>query len=205
MSFTFHQSENMASSPRQAIRRIKSNSPNDPRSPFYDETGADIKPLARLILSRQRLYEKQCDNMGETGEDFLCTLGDWSSWSPCGVTCGRGMSYRQRHAIGNGQACEKFKKMERRICNSPYRCPESEEMAYDSKVNCTLTSWGQWSNCTVPCGFGTRTRSRRYQTRRAAKVCPVQTKSSPTLEQNDECYKKCEDGENFADQVRNCW
>ena len=194
----------MASSPRQAIRRIKSNSPNDPRSPFYDETGADIKPLARLILSRQRLYEKQCDE-GAYAEDNICRFGDWSSWSPCGVTCGRGMSSRQRSVISNEQACSKHKKMERRICNNPQRCPEPQVVAYDDNVNCTLTSWGQWSTCSATCGPGTRTRSRRYRSRKAAKLCPVQITLPQILEQNDECTGECEPGEEETVQVRKCW
>lgn len=55
------QSPDHPTTPRTTIRRIKSNSPNDPRSPFYDPTGAEMKPLARLYLSRQRLYEKNCE------------------------------------------------------------------------------------------------------------------------------------------------
>lgn len=30
------------------------------RSPFYDPTGDEMKPLARLYITRQRLYEKSC-------------------------------------------------------------------------------------------------------------------------------------------------
>ncbi len=45
--------------PRDYIRRIRSDSPNDPRSPFYDPN-TKMKPLARLYISRQRLYEKDC-------------------------------------------------------------------------------------------------------------------------------------------------
>lgn len=35
--------------------------PNDSRSPFYDPSGLDMKPLAKLYLNRQRLYEKTCN------------------------------------------------------------------------------------------------------------------------------------------------
>lgn len=56
---------NQPTNPREHIRRIRADYPNDPRSPFYDPSGANMKPLARLYISRQRLYEKNCPD--ETG------------------------------------------------------------------------------------------------------------------------------------------
>ena len=41
--------------------RITSRFPDDPRQPFWDENGAPMKPLAKLTLTRQRLYKKSCD------------------------------------------------------------------------------------------------------------------------------------------------
>lgn len=49
--------------PKDHIRRIKPDFPNDPRSPFYDPNGMKMKPMARLMLLRQRLYEKNCPNL----------------------------------------------------------------------------------------------------------------------------------------------
>ena len=40
--------------------RITSRFPDDPRQPFWNETGVPMKPLAKLTLSRQRLYKKSC-------------------------------------------------------------------------------------------------------------------------------------------------
>lgn len=48
--------------PQERIRRITSSSPNLAESPFYDPTGAPMKPFARLTISRQRIYEKVCDD-----------------------------------------------------------------------------------------------------------------------------------------------
>jgi len=36
--------------------------PDDPRQPFWNETGAPMKPLAKLTVNRQRLYQKSCVN-----------------------------------------------------------------------------------------------------------------------------------------------
>lgn len=59
-----YESANAPTNPREHIRRIRADYPNDPRSPFYDPDG-NMKPLARLYVSRQRLYERNCPE--ETG------------------------------------------------------------------------------------------------------------------------------------------
>lgn len=59
------QSPDSPTDPQEPIRRITSSYPNDSKSPFYDPSGLDMKPLARLYLNRQRLYEKACKNASE--------------------------------------------------------------------------------------------------------------------------------------------
>jgi hypothetical protein len=49
----------MPTKPRETIQKISPNYPNDPKSPFF---GVEMKPLARLYLTRQRLYEKSCSD-----------------------------------------------------------------------------------------------------------------------------------------------
>jgi len=46
--------------PIMNIERLWPSSTNDVRSPFYDQSGAQMKPIAKLHLMRQRLYEKSC-------------------------------------------------------------------------------------------------------------------------------------------------
>lgn len=46
--------------PADVIRRMRSDFPNDPRSPFYDETGAPMKPFAVLKIQKQRSYARKC-------------------------------------------------------------------------------------------------------------------------------------------------
>lgn len=83
--------------PAEAIRRIKPNNPNDPRSPFYDSENKEMKPLGKLYITRQRLYEKTCEhNEDENGneaesdgngdgddEDNVCLTTPYSPWSEC--------------------------------------------------------------------------------------------------------------------------
>ena len=58
----FFQSPKMPTMPQEKIRRITSSSPNNPLSPFYDASGAPMKPVARLTVTRQRVYDKPCDD-----------------------------------------------------------------------------------------------------------------------------------------------
>jgi len=51
--------------PQEPIRRITESFPNDERSPFYDPDGKPMKPVARLSIARQRLYEKSCAGVGQ--------------------------------------------------------------------------------------------------------------------------------------------
>ena len=49
--------------PHDRIQRVKPTSdPNMTMSPFYDPSGARMNPFARLTISRQRMYEKPCDD-----------------------------------------------------------------------------------------------------------------------------------------------
>ncbi|KAH8398980.1 hypothetical protein KR222_007355 [Zaprionus bogoriensis] len=105
--------------PPDVIRRIRSDFPNDPRSPFYDESGEPMKPMATLTIRRQRLYERRCldedckfNSLKLRKWSQLCVLPSaanndpelprecvthpWSGWSECTTKCGEGMQYRRR-------------------------------------------------------------------------------------------------------------
>lgn len=64
----YFQSADVPTKPRETIQKISSTYPNDQKSPFF---GVEMKPLARLYLTRQRLYEKSCsdDTTGGAPDD----------------------------------------------------------------------------------------------------------------------------------------
>ena len=59
----------MPTRPAETIQEITSSYPSDSRSPFF---GVEMKPLARVYLTRQRLYEKSCsdESLGGATEDY---------------------------------------------------------------------------------------------------------------------------------------
>nr|CAH7757588.1 unnamed protein product [Callosobruchus chinensis] len=195
-----YMSPNQPSSPRQAIRRLRTNYPNDPRSPFFDPTGTPMKPLARLILSRQRLYEKSCDSSGSDDSENSaanCDTTEWSEWSPCSATCGKGMKYKQRRYKNEESKYICHRKLtERASCEAVERyCPPPVRIMEDPM--CELGPWSEWSSCSVTCGKGVQTRDRKYKNRLAAKTCSAFKTNPPILQQNLECWGEeiCDDYE----------
>ncbi|XP_075211469.1 spondin-1-like isoform X2 [Lycorma delicatula] len=157
--------------PQERIRKINSSYPNDNRSPFYDPTGEEMKPLARLYLNRQRTYERSCSESGEATEDEdACEISrQWSEWSACIPTenCGSGFQTRQREykepeKAGTLLCTEQV--TQRRNCTTP----ESTCGPYRGNLNsvnpeCEQAEWGEWSSCSAVCGRGNKVRTRIFK------------------------------------------
>jgi len=98
--------------------------------------------------SRKKLCaEAQCP------ED--CAWNDWSPWKACTKTCGGGISERNRNssksAKNGGVQCE-GSTVDVKPC----------EMS-DCPVDCRVSEWGTWSDCTESCGTGSAVRFRVEQ------------------------------------------
>ncbi|CAK9811500.1 SPON1 [Anthophora plagiata] len=194
--------------PQEPIRQITSTYPNDSRSPFYDSSGLDMKPLARLYLNRQRLYEKACEDAPgdavDTGattpqppppssnrKNKACRVTSWGPWSACSVTCGRGSQLRQRHY--RDEAAAMLNKCnttlsDRATCygRSPH-CSKAGRFAslLDTEM-CALDEWSSWSSCTTTCGLGHKTRYRNFREKKHRKQCKA-IPDGPELQQTIEC------------------
>lgn len=160
-----------------------------------------MKPLARVLISRQRLYEKKCNSSDEDGSagnnNFACKTGDWSEWSECDVKCGKGKKYRQRNFLDSDIALRnkcKTSLTQRKECKGT-DCDEEEEEESnqndpDNKrvdPECALTEWGEWSDCTETCGKGTRVKSRKYKKRGSRKRCMNGMTKPPELQMTESC------------------
>ncbi|XP_026469227.1 spondin-1-like isoform X2 [Ctenocephalides felis] len=221
-------SPDQPTNPRDVIRRIRANYPNDPRSPFYDPSGGEMKPLARLHLARQRLYEKACensvDNIPEEDDDpsGACAVTSWLPWSECSVTCGKGVRRRQRYYRDEAKAeimsCKR-KLTDRNSCwvqdcsneggvaQSNHLQQSLEADDEYSTGECALTPWSDWSSCSAKCGPGNKMRSRRYRRRGAMKHCRAGKPRPPSLQQTDVCTgeeKDCDPPEGTLEVPPGC-
>lgn len=145
------------------------------------------------------LYDHRACNVHRCPVD--CEVSEYGSWGRCSKTCGGGVQKKARVIVvqpgWGGEACPLLE--ESRACNTG-ACP----------VDCRLTLWGPWSDCSKPCDHGTRTRTRRVATVEAhggkqcaetrlqtetchVKPCPVHCKVT-SWSQWSACTKTCASG-----------
>ncbi|XP_028394319.1 uncharacterized protein LOC114518504 isoform X2 [Dendronephthya gigantea] len=100
--------------------------------------------------------------LGDTAEMASCDLGpcpdaggwgDWSAWSYCSATCGRGKMERSRQCdapepVGGGRPCVGL------------LTQQKDCTLRDCPVNGNYTNWGKWTDCDAKCGDGFKTRWR---------------------------------------------
>ncbi|XP_049957491.1 spondin-1-like [Schistocerca serialis cubense] len=181
-------SPNMPTVPQDVIRRITSSFPNDEEAPFYDESGTPMKPLARLYLTRQRLYRRHCSPQESRSMEGYqidgCATTEWSEWSPCSVTCGEGVTQRCRKYVDPQTAKEngcRRKLTAKRACTATI--PSCR--AIPEEWDCEVTEWSQWTEYISKCRQGAQTRDVpvRQQQNEECNVHNVMN-----IEQTEVCY-----------------
>lgn len=127
-------------------------------------TGATRR--SRKVLTHPTYGGETCGPTTEEGTchnglcPVHCEVSDWSQWSDCSLTCSSensiGVSKRTRKVVQDnnalGNACDGD--LEQTIGCSRMQCP----------VDCKLSEWSQWSECSTSCGPGISERERSMST-----------------------------------------
>ncbi|XP_043286181.1 spondin-1 [Venturia canescens] len=194
-----YMSPNSETQPREKMKPITTIYPEDPRSPFYDPTGRPMLPLARLYLNREKVIQHSCDEdslkqqlaefeVAENTEDTSrpeCQTSAYTAFSPCSVSCGKGLRMRTRAYSMPEKAkmlgCNRQLVSKEMCVAAVAECPGEEENSQDLDevaLNrnddgvCRTTEWDNWSECSSNCGIGFRMRTRRFYDRMGRKKCP---------------------------------
>ncbi|XP_045480553.1 spondin-1-like isoform X2 [Harmonia axyridis] len=182
-------------SPNQSViepKTIQKIRTNDSNSPFYDPNGKEMKPFAKLSLTRLKTYKKECTSdqattvdPSETTTEEGCSTTEWSDWSPCSVTCGKGMKYQERQFVNpeDEEECKDIKDL-RKV----EHCNLGKCFLPTNDTRCELTEWGEWSSCSATCGNGTRTHDKKFKNPEFAELCELNDPSH--LQENEECNTK---------------
>uniref|UniRef100_A0A803SXI3 Spondin-1 n=1 Tax=Anolis carolinensis TaxID=28377 RepID=A0A803SXI3_ANOCA len=116
-----------------------------------------------------------CMGPGCSDEDgSTCMMSEWITWSPCSVSCGMGMRSRERYVKqfpDDGSMCKV-------PTEETEKCIVNEECY---TIPCMLSPWSEWSDCSVTCGKGMRTRQRMLKSAAELGDC------NEELEQVEKC------------------
>lgn len=102
-------------------------------------------------------------------------MSEWTDWSACSASCGQGVRIRTRNYIA-------IPKAKAAGCAVTLIEKDSCETDCVGDVSCSTTPWSEWSECSVTCGRGYRTRTRLFAIEAARKIC-----SQTDLVQSDPC------------------
>lgn len=137
--------------------------------------------------------------------DTDCEFSLWTTWSVCSCEC-YGVQERSRHIskfpVGDGKPCDGDLNQVQ-SCN-PGVTPSGEWLSDDIPANCdtpdpavdcVMSDWGMWEQCSKSCGGGQRTRERSIQTpnKNGGKPCPSIAMSEVAPCGTQPCVSKCED------------
>ncbi|XP_052738249.1 spondin-1 [Bicyclus anynana] len=198
-----YMSPNAETTPREKMYRITTMYPEDPRAPFYNPDQKQMNPMARLYLTREKLIARSCDEQvllsqvveeaenTESTNRPECAVSEWSAFSACSVTCGKGLRMRTREyrlpQKAQMFACDR-QLVSKEMCvaavpecegdsaneaDSEYEAEAGASAGAEAAGICRTSEWGAWSECSVTCGVGISTRRRHFLNQMGLKKCPL--------------------------------
>ncbi|KAG7467911.1 hypothetical protein MATL_G00137220 [Megalops atlanticus] len=102
-----------------------------------------------------------------------CLVTEWGEWDACSATCGLGMKRRERMV--------KMPPLDGSLCGTEVVEVEKCMMPECHTIPCMLSPWSDWSDCSVTCGMGMRTRQRMLKSPAELGECDEE------LEQVEKC------------------
>lgn len=202
-----YMSPNAETQPRERMFKITTMYPEDPRAPFYDPTSTQMNPLAKLYIRREKVIKKNCDDVflqsqldvSENEEEDAtairpeCDVTSYTQWTPCSVTCGKGISSRTRQYKNPDRAAAaqcKRQLISKEMCVAAVaECENGNDSEEDDGENlaqseanvndrgegvgvCRTSVWSDWSPCSATCGIGISMRTRTFIDYAGRKKCP---------------------------------
>ncbi|XP_012556552.2 protocadherin Fat 4 isoform X1 [Hydra vulgaris] len=133
--------------------------------------------------------DNPCGNLNETKNCLYsccpvnCEYGQWGKWSNCSNQCGSGLRSREREVQTKdecgGLSCSQSDLKATEFCTE------------NNDLDCILTKWSSWFNCSTECGsgFSQRNRSIIQQPKCNGKLCEslFESKTCISYNSNQDC------------------
>lgn len=131
----------------------------------------------------------------------VCPVSEWTEWSHCTSTCGKGKRLRSRQYAKVTKVhmtslidCSTTHLQETTTCTLPdCRISEAHHTLVDLNrvIHCPDAVWSEWGSCSQPCGVGVRTREQI----RVANETTENTQTCHLLTESKKCHgKDCKKG-----------
>ncbi|XP_023719818.1 spondin-2 isoform X3 [Cryptotermes secundus] len=155
--FTFT-APNWPSEPRQKISHITAQQPSHPANSFYYPEKKRLPPVATFHFHKDKVYHLSEDTGQMPIDNRVHTIDDLER-----VLLQDDVSNDVLPSIVDDQTQRSKSKKHRRTRKGTRRA-----------VSCQVGEWGPWSPCSLSCGIGESTRSRKVlkHSRRGGRPCP---------------------------------